>query len=74
MPGFADALPDPCLLVDRRSVVVHRNAAALAEFPGLTTGSLLTLALRNPALLNAIEAVRQTGDAAIGRAASDRAQ
>ena len=26
--GFADALPDPCFLLDRRSLVIHRNAAA----------------------------------------------
>ena len=63
LAGFADALPDPCVLVDRRSVVLHRNAAALSEFPGINTGSLLTTALRNPTLLNAIEAVRKTGAA-----------
>jgi two-component system phosphate regulon sensor histidine kinase PhoR len=63
LAGFADALPDPCVLVDRRSVVLHGNAAALSEFPGIATGSLLTTALRNPTLLNAIETVRQTGTA-----------
>ena len=63
LAGFADALPDPCVLLDHRLVVVHRNAAAQAEFPALAVGSLLTLALRNPTLLNAIEAVRQTGRA-----------
>ena len=25
---MADALPDPCLILDRRSSIVHRNAAA----------------------------------------------
>lgn len=63
LAGFADALPDPCVLLDHRLVVVHRNAAAQAEFPALAVGGLLTLALRNPALLNAIETVRQTGRA-----------
>src|SRR5690606_36206126 len=52
---------DPCVVVDRRSVVVHPNSKAASEFPGLEAGSLLTRALRNPTLLNAIEAVRQTG-------------
>jgi two-component system, OmpR family, phosphate regulon sensor histidine kinase PhoR len=61
LAGFADALPDPCVVVDRRTVVVHRNSKAASEFPGLESGSLLTRALRNPTLLNALEAVRQTG-------------
>jgi two-component system phosphate regulon sensor histidine kinase PhoR len=58
LAGFADALPDPCIVLDRRSVVVHRNASASAEFPALATGSLLTLAIRNPTLLGAVEAHR----------------
>jgi two-component system phosphate regulon sensor histidine kinase PhoR len=61
LAGFADALPDPCVILDRRSVVMHRNASALSDFPALAVGSLLTLALRNPTLLNAIETVRQSG-------------
>jgi two-component system phosphate regulon sensor histidine kinase PhoR len=61
LAGFADALPDPCVILDRRLVVVHRNDTAQTEFPGLATGALLTLALRNPTLLNAIEAVGRTG-------------
>ncbi|MEO7223433.1 MAG: hypothetical protein ABIY37_13260, partial [Devosia sp.] len=61
LAGFADALPDPCVLIDRRLVVMHRNAAAISEFPGLAPGGLLTRALRNPTLLNAVEAVRENG-------------
>ena len=61
LANFADALPDPCVLVDRRLVVVHRNGAAAAEFPALAVGGLLTLALRNPTLLEAVAAVQQTG-------------
>ncbi len=61
--GFADALADPCLLLDRRSVVLHRNAAAAREFPAVGEGNLLTLALRNPPLLNAIDAAHRTGAA-----------
>jgi two-component system phosphate regulon sensor histidine kinase PhoR len=62
LAGFADALPDPCIVLDRRSVVVHRNASASAEFPALATGSLLTLAIRNPTLLGAVEAARASGE------------
>ncbi len=61
--GFADALQDPCVLLDRRLVVMHCNAAARTEFPALSTGSLLTRAIRNPALLNAIEAAWDGGQA-----------
>ncbi|HEX4297870.1 MAG TPA: ATP-binding protein [Devosia sp.] len=58
--GLADALPDPCLLLDRRSVVLHRNPAAARDMPEIAEGSLLTLALRNPALLSAIDTARRT--------------
>jgi two-component system, OmpR family, phosphate regulon sensor histidine kinase PhoR len=61
--GFADALSDPCLIVDRRSTVLHRNAAAAQDFPAVTDGIVLTLALRNPALIATIEAVRRSGTA-----------
>ncbi|MEO8757391.1 MAG: ATP-binding protein [Devosia sp.] len=59
--SFADALSDPALLLDRRSVVLHCNEAAVMEFPGVSEGSLLTAALRNPALLGAIDAARRGG-------------
>jgi two-component system phosphate regulon sensor histidine kinase PhoR len=58
---LADALPDPCLILDRRAVVLHRNTAALSEFPGVMEGSPLSLSLRSPPLLAAIEAVRTGG-------------
>jgi two-component system phosphate regulon sensor histidine kinase PhoR len=60
---FADALVDPCLLLDRRGIVLHRNPAAAREFPSVVEGSLLTLGLRSPALLDAIEAARRSGGA-----------
>jgi two-component system phosphate regulon sensor histidine kinase PhoR len=56
-----DALPDPTVIVDRRSVVLHCNAAALREFPALAPGSLLTVALRNPQLLSAMTTAWDTG-------------
>ncbi len=55
---LAEALPDPCVLIDRRSIVMHLNRAAEHELPGVAAGNLLTLALRNPALLTAIGAAR----------------
>ena len=61
LSGFADALADPCFLIDRRSIVLHRNAAAARDFPGVLEGNLLTSALRNPALLTAVETARRSG-------------
>ena len=58
---FADALTDPCLILDRRSVIVHRNAAAATQFASTAVGSPVAFSLRNPALLTAIEAARRTG-------------
>jgi len=63
LAGFAEALPDPCILIDRRAVVRHCNAAARREFPSLVPGGLLTLALRSPVLLGAIDEVRAGGAA-----------
>jgi two-component system phosphate regulon sensor histidine kinase PhoR len=60
---FADALPEPCLVLDRRSVVIHRNHQAIAQFPGLAMGSPIALSLRAPAVLSAIESVRRSGAA-----------
>jgi len=61
--GLADALPDPFLLLDRRSLVLHSNPAARREFPDIGEGSLLTAAMRNPALLGAIDYARRTREA-----------
>ena len=57
----ADALPDPCLILDRRSNIVHRNAPAMQAFPNLIEGNPITFSMRSPAMLSAIEAVRNTG-------------
>ena len=59
---FADALPDPCVIIDHRSVVRHRNKAAATEFPALAPAALLTAALRSPPLLSAIDEARRTGE------------
>ena len=57
----ADALVDPCIILDRRSVVLHRNPAASGQFPALRTGDPLAFTFRYPALLTAVDAARRTG-------------
>lgn len=56
---FADALPDPCIVIDRRSIIVHLNAPVRQQFPGVVNGSPIAYSLRFPALLSAIEAARR---------------
>jgi len=53
--AFADALADPCLVLDRRSQLVHANAAAGRQFPALAHGRPITFFLRNPELVQAID-------------------
>lgn len=60
---FAEALPDPCLILDRRSVLTYRNAAAMQHFSGLVVGNPIAISLRAPSVLNAIEQVRRSGAA-----------
>lgn len=60
--GFADALMDPCLVLDRRSIVRHCNPSALRRFPNIPLGNPITFALRNPDLVQALEAVWRTGE------------
>lgn len=57
---FADALPEPCIVLDRRSTVVHLNASARQQFSAVMLGSPLAFTLRFPGLLAAIEAVRSS--------------
>ncbi|MEQ1899831.1 MAG: ATP-binding protein [Devosia sp.] len=61
LSAFAATLPDPCLLLDRRSVVLFRNEAAAREFPNAIEGNPLTLALRSPIFLNALDLARRGG-------------
>jgi two-component system phosphate regulon sensor histidine kinase PhoR len=49
------------VILDRRSVVLFRNRLAAVEFPAVGEGIVLTFALRNPALVGAIDAARQSG-------------
>ncbi len=55
---FADALPDPAIVLDSRNVILHRNKHAARHFPGVAAGSPITFTLRFPQLLAAIEAAR----------------
>lgn len=63
--GIAEALlahiPDPVILVDRRSLVVEANRAAHGLLPGLKTGHPLSFALRSPDVLDGIDEVLDTG-------------
>jgi two-component system phosphate regulon sensor histidine kinase PhoR len=55
---FADALPDPAIVLDSRSVIFHLNPQARQHFPGVVAGSPIAFTLRFPQLLAAIEAAR----------------
>jgi two-component system phosphate regulon sensor histidine kinase PhoR len=61
----ADALlatiPDPVILVDRRSLVLEANAAARALFPLLKLRHPLSFSLRSPDVLDGIEAALSEG-------------
>ena len=61
---FADALPEPCIILDRRSIIVHLNAAARQHFSGIATGNPIAFTLRYPVLLAALDSVRKAGAAA----------
>jgi two-component system phosphate regulon sensor histidine kinase PhoR len=59
--AFADALVEPCLVLDARSILVHANQAAHQQFPAISVGRRLTLSLRNPDLVQALDAALRTG-------------
>ena len=59
--AFADALADPCFVLDRRSAVAHANAAAQRQFPNVSNGNPITFSLRNPELVQAIDLAMRTG-------------
>ena len=50
-------VPDPVILVDRRTLVVEANPAARALLPALHQARPLSFALRDPEVLDAVEAV-----------------
>jgi len=57
---FAEALPDPCFILDRRGVVRFANRRALEAFP-IKTGEPLTFRLRVPDLLAAFDRIVKGG-------------
>src|SRR5690606_11502044 len=59
--AFAEALADPCLVLDRRGVALHANAAARQQYPSVANGLPITLSLRNPELVQAIDQVLRQG-------------
>lgn len=61
LPAFAEALGEACLVLDRRGAVVYRNRAAASQYPNVQPGKLLTLVLRNPELVGAVDAALRTG-------------
>ncbi|MEX0852358.1 MAG: histidine kinase dimerization/phospho-acceptor domain-containing protein, partial [Bauldia sp.] len=56
----AEALPDPCFILDRRGVVRHANRWAMASF-AIHPGDTLTARLRVPALVAAFDRVARGG-------------
>ncbi len=60
IPAFAEALPDPCFILDRRGIVRYANARAAGVFP-IRPGDALTARLRVPDLLAAFERVAKGG-------------
>ena len=59
---LADALPDPCFILDRRGIVRHANERAIAAFP-IKVGEALTFRLRLPDVVAAFESVARGGPA-----------
>ncbi|WP_018182004.1 ATP-binding protein [Kaistia granuli] len=59
---MADALPDPCVILDRRGVVRYANSRAEAAFP-IRPGDPLTFRLRAPDFVGAFDRVAAGGPA-----------
>ncbi|WP_297113015.1 ATP-binding protein [uncultured Devosia sp.] len=62
LPAFVEALGDPGLVLDRSGAVLHRNGAAARQYPSLQQGRVMTLVMRNPDLVAAIEGSQRTGE------------
>jgi two-component system, OmpR family, phosphate regulon sensor histidine kinase PhoR len=59
---IAEALPDPCLVLDRRGVVIAINAGARDLFEIDPSGRHLSSAIRAPGVLTALADVLATGE------------
>ncbi len=62
LPAFVEALGDPGLVLDSRGAVLHRNGAAARQYPNLLVGRVMTLVMRNPDLVAAIESSQRSGE------------
>lgn len=62
MASVVNALADPALTIDRRGTVILRNDAVGRHYPGMQPGKVLTLGLRNPELIAAIDGALKTGE------------
>ena len=60
--AVVEALADPCFVLDRRGIVLHGNGPAMRQYPSLRPGQTMTLVLRNPELVAAIETAMRTGE------------
>src|SRR6478752_10876664 len=61
--ALLDQLPDPVVRVDARARVDAANRAARALLPALREGDPLSLSLRSPDVLEAVDAVIRTREA-----------
>ena len=60
--AIADAFPDPCIILARNGVVLHANPGATQIF-GQVIQQHVSAAIRAPIVLEAVERVRQGGQA-----------
>ncbi|WP_164730529.1 sensor histidine kinase [Pelagibacterium montanilacus] len=60
---FADGLTEPFLILNERSVLVYCNPSARLQFPRLREGDPLAFTLRDPDLVEAIDAARTAREA-----------
>jgi two-component system phosphate regulon sensor histidine kinase PhoR len=58
-----DAVPDPCLVVDREGTVALANASAADQLGRVNVGDPLSFTLRVPTFLDAVDRVLHNGEA-----------
>ncbi len=63
--GVLERLPEPLFLLDQRRRILRANGAAKEAFGDAVEGHDLAACLRNPAVLDALEAAQRTGGARI---------
>jgi two-component system phosphate regulon sensor histidine kinase PhoR len=61
LAAMAEALGDPAMVLDQRGAVVFRNGAAIRQYPNIADDQILSLVLRDPQLLSAIEGALRDG-------------